>query len=149
MKQLTLMRAFTPMGTFSELLGTQNEHVCYTVERSWENNKSSISCIPNGMYNVSRHTSPKFGDTWILQGGTVEKYNNNNGSRWGILIHKANYPSQLQGCIAPVTKFVPIHNEWGGSSSGSALRTLNTYLGDVEEWELEIITDIRGGNDKR
>jgi len=138
------------MGTFGELLTPEDKHLCYTIERPWEDNKSNISCIPNGKYTVRSYKSVKFGPSWILNGGTVDRFDNNNGQRWGILIHPANKPSQLAGCIAPVTSFVTIHSEWGGSRSRSAMRVLNTYLEHLldtgeDRWTLNISTDTRGG----
>jgi len=54
-----------------------------------------------------------------------------------ILLHKANRASELQGYIAPVTKYGVIKNEWAGLQSKPAYDKLMTLLGG-EEHQLEI-----------
>ena len=62
----------------------------YTIERPWLDNAANVSCIPEGTYGVRWRESPKFGFTWELQDVPDRTY---------ILIHAANYPSNVQGCI--------------------------------------------------
>ena len=64
----------------------------YTVERPWEENLPRISCIPEGEYAMKRRKSPKFGWSWEVK---------NVPNRTYILFHSANFPDELQGCIAP------------------------------------------------
>jgi len=81
--------------TLREFNKLSNIFSCYTIELSWKNNAKNISCIPNGVYNLSLHNSKKFKNTLLL---------NNVPNRAGILIHCANSAkSELQGCIAPAT----------------------------------------------
>lgn len=64
---------------------------CKTLERPWKENKSNISCIPKGIYNVVWSFSPKFMKwTYLLEG---------TGRRTGIRIHSGNYWFDIQGCI--------------------------------------------------
>lgn len=63
----------------------------YTLELPWKNNEKQVSCIPVGIYPVVKHVSPKFGKCFWLQ---------DVPNRSEILIHPANYTSELKGCIA-------------------------------------------------
>lgn len=84
-------------GTFGTL--TFGDFKCCTVERSWENNTPRVSCIPTGYYYLERWNSPKFGESCIVYGGTVSKIPDGTHIRSRILIHPANSPSDLMGCI--------------------------------------------------
>lgn len=143
MKRIDIYRGSTPISTVGDLY-VDNAFVCHTVERPWLDNAPNLSCIPEGEYILEPYDSPKFGECYIVSGGTVEKFQNSNGNRWGILFHTANVPSQLHGCIAPVSeiKIMNIHgtsgnNELGGSSSRTAFNLLMANL-DGEKCELVI-----------
>jgi len=70
---------------------TLNNHFWWTIERPWLDNRTSVSCIPVGEYQMVRVVSPKFGaDTWEVA--------DVNG-RTHILIHTANYSRDIEGCI--------------------------------------------------
>lgn len=55
-----------------------------------EGNEVRKSCIPEGTYRVTRHTSPKFGKTFWVR---------DVPGRTAILIHPGNYHSHTLGCI--------------------------------------------------
>lgn len=58
---LTLDRfAYSPLGTFGKI----EELGVYPVERPWEDNKTGISCIPEGKYVCRRVNSPRFGNVF-------------------------------------------------------------------------------------
>lgn len=63
-----------------------------TLERPWLDNENKVSCIPAGTYNVRATQSARFGRLMYLVEAVPE--------RTGIRIHPANFPSELQGCIA-------------------------------------------------
>lgn len=88
-------------GVFGKLVLGNREF--YTVEKQWRDNKSRISCIPEGTYTLERHNSRKFGRTFALVNHElgVYHYPDPNATRAAILIHAANKASELQGCIAP------------------------------------------------
>ena len=79
-------------GTWGLLSFPQAQITLHTMERLWVDNKSSISCIPTGRYLVRATISPRFGRRMYL---LLDVPN-----RAGIRIHPANYPMQLNGCIA-------------------------------------------------
>ena len=63
----------------------------FTVERPWKDNQTFVSCVPDGTYKMVRVDSPKFGDNmWEI--AAVH-------ARTHILIHVANTPSNVMGCI--------------------------------------------------
>lgn len=71
---------------------------CETVERPWLNNRAYVSCIPDGRYPV------------IISNGAAEGKKrfrhlhlsiDDVAGRSAILIHQANEPDDLHGCIGP------------------------------------------------
>jgi len=87
---LFLKRQYMDECTIGEITNGVGRPI-YTVERAWAKNVPFISCIPEGVYNVNKHTSPKFGLCFAIS---------NVPDRQHILIHVANYARQLNGCIA-------------------------------------------------
>lgn len=83
--------AYHPEGTLGVMHVPKNKvHIFYTIERPWLDNSPWESCIPEGEYALKWKESPKFG--WCYEVENVTK-------RTDILIHVANYPSDVQGCI--------------------------------------------------
>lgn len=66
--------------------------LCYTLELPWNENAQSISCIPEGAYDVHKSTSQKFGQ--VFRFAYVR-------GRSGILIHSGNTIRDTTGCILP------------------------------------------------
>lgn len=72
---------------------------CNTLELPWRDNRSSISCIPCGEYDVVIRQSPRFGAVYHVK---------NVPNRTWIEIHAANlagdvelgYRTHVEGCIA-------------------------------------------------
>lgn len=129
-------------GTYGEL--RFGREWVYTVEPPWKNNEPFVSCVPDGFYKVFPHNSPRFGETYILEnrglgvglyeGWEVEFDGPEDGRvRWGILIHVANAPSQLAGCIAPGldrgTIVIDGRPQKGVTSSRAAMDKLIRSLG--------------------
>lgn len=73
--------------------------VCQTVELPWRDNARSISAIPDGVYKLQAHTSPKFGKCLLVTGVP---------NRSGILFHVGNVPAKdSRGCILPAMSVTP------------------------------------------
>ncbi|WP_108945612.1 DUF5675 family protein [Shewanella halifaxensis] len=134
MKLKLITKSLHPIGTFGELTH-KGETLCVTVERAWLNNAKNKSCIPAGTYTVKKHDSPKFGKCFVLDNPNVGVTPSGNSQRTHCLIHAANWPNQLEGCIAPGLTFHP--SKWGVANSRDALDKLLALLPD--ECELEII----------
>lgn len=65
------------------------------VELPWKDNSQKVSCIPEGIYDVQKRLSEKFGEVIRVLNVT---------GREGILIHAGNKVSDVQGCILPGIK---------------------------------------------
>ena len=92
---LSITRTYFPDGTNGKL-ECEGKLICNTIELSWKNNETKVSCIPEGKYFIKKRYSKKF--QWHLEIINVK-------NRSLILFHPANNALQeLNGCIAPVTK---------------------------------------------
>jgi hypothetical protein len=80
------------LGILKVLDGDLAVYECKTLELPWRDNKRSISCIPPGVYTVVRRDSAKFKDHFHIKDVPGRDF---------ILIHPANYVTELRGCIAP------------------------------------------------
>lgn len=70
---------------------TLSNYSWWTIERPWLDNRSNVSCIPVGEYEMVRVNSPRFGpDTWEVA---------DVPGRTHILIHTANWAKDIEGCI--------------------------------------------------
>ncbi len=70
------------------------EFIAYTLELAWKDNQKRISCIPVGVYKVTRRgaeqsASYKYDHLHVLD----------VPNRSYILFHVANYPKDIKGCI--------------------------------------------------
>ena len=86
--------AYLEKGTVGKI--TVDDWSCYTIERPWLDNKSNISCIPEGTYKCEPFNGTKFKD--VVQIMDVP-------NRSFILFHVANYPGDIEGCIGVGNSF--------------------------------------------
>lgn len=80
----------------------------YSIERPWLDNAPNVSRIPNGIYSVIPWVSPSKGAVWALIGGGVSPHKEDvpdRADRWGVLIHVANYPHNVEGCLGLGDKY--------------------------------------------
>jgi len=99
---LILTRSYFPDGT-NGTLECDGKFLCNTIELPWKENEQRVSCIPEGEYFLKKRYSQKF--QWHLEVIDVK-------NRKLILFHPANNAlKELNGCIAPVTK-------WSGPGLG-------------------------------
>lgn len=129
MKHYTLNRRYFPFGTFSTLHRQDGSHVCFMVERADVNNTPNESCIPEGTYHLVPHDSPRFGDCYALEAPTLGVTRSGPSLRTHILIHAANKPSDLQGCLAPGLDVGLVGGEWAVIKSKDAFNALMHELG--------------------
>jgi len=73
--------------------------VGYALELPWRENKTDVSCIPLGQYELAITPSQKFFGREVVEVLNVP-------NRSGVRMHPANWIAQLQGCIAPATELV-------------------------------------------
>jgi len=131
---LTLTRygSIPGKGTFGEL--EIEGMTLYSVEREWLDNRSNISCIPDGDYKLVPHNSRRHGETWALEGDGVTHWEAPD-KRWGILFHVANKQSELAGCIGLGRN---IGDSWNVISSRHAMEYFLAILARESEHTLTI-----------
>lgn len=113
--ELEIRRRYAPEQTFGDLyLYKENNGIgfsCRTLELKWDDNKTSVSCIPEGEYIVVVRYSKKYGRHLHVTG--VE-------GRELILVHPANFvgsvnpksgKSDLRGCIAVGSDYYDIDKD--------------------------------------
>lgn len=91
------------------------DHEFQTIERPWLPQKNApcgtkgVSCIPPGVYQLFRHDTEAHPHTFALVNPSLWVYHFDEDvpisqtglARTCVLIHAANYSSELRGCIAP------------------------------------------------
>lgn len=91
MMRLTLRRlTFSPDCPTKGTLYKDGVEFCKTLERPWLQNRSEISCIPDGVYKCSPWSSAKFPDTWIIRDVPL---------RSSVLFHAGNTVQDTHGCV--------------------------------------------------
>ena len=131
MKRYTLKRiASNTDGTFGVLLD-EDIPFCLTVERQWLENRSNVSCVPDGTYICKRGQFTKHGNTFEVM---------NVPGRSAILFHKGNIDDDSHGCIIVGEQYGYLSEDVAVLSSGSAFTEFLDRLKDVNEFELTIKT---------
>ena len=103
----------------------------------WKNNERSISCIPEGRYELISRASDKFKQHYKL----LDVVN-----RTFILIHPANDAMrELRGCIAPVLNLSGIGK---GLYSKKALIKLRWLIDDLLKNNQRVFLTIKSSNDE-
>jgi hypothetical protein len=130
------------VGKFTDRFGNV---ICKSMELPWKDNKPSISCVPAGTYDLQLYQSPRYGNSYhLVNEGLNVSITGENTTRSHILIHPANCPSQLQGCIAPCKSYGILdinHNgqyELAGLSSRKAYSELIEYIKENQITKLVI-----------
>lgn len=107
----------------------------WTCEQPWRQNAVGASCIPEGTYRcVPGYFNRKSMDVIeITTDG--HKFIVNGVVRDEILVHPANWPSQLRGCVAPGLHLMgrdtskPIEQFGVGATSGAAFAKIMAAWG--------------------
>jgi hypothetical protein len=108
--------------------------------KHWSAGKPFESCVPSGEYQLIWHHSAKYGWRWHLEGGSVHVKNpNKTEARYACLIHAANWPDQLEGCISVGRHLGNVAGRYGVSRSQYALQLFESWLPTEERHELQII----------
>ena len=115
---------YAPWGAFGIMMVA--DAMIFTVERPWLDNQPYISCIPEGVYECSpRH---------YFRGGYEAIEIREVPNRSYILFHRANLPSDVAGCIAPVSTLGCLNGQWAGLNSRVAFdRLMRDYGGKTFE----------------
>ncbi len=137
MPAFIIKRAYLDNGTFGKMYH-KGEFICYTLERPWLSNKPFVSCVPPGEYKMCKHVSPKFGDCFYFENSDLGVELNGLAIRTYILMHPANYVSQLQGCIS-VGLRQPKYR-WGVADSKKAMTLVKSIIIDIHD-EISVLIE--------
>lgn len=100
---LLLKRSYFEKGTNGALF-IKGVFICFMIELPWKDNKNSISCIPEGTYDVQARFSTRFKHHLHVM---------DVPDRSLILMHAANNAlGELRGCMAPVSQLSGIGTGW-------------------------------------
>lgn len=124
-----------------------------TIERPWVTmpgtpaGKKGFSCIPAGSYRLLPHTSEAHPNVWALVNPMLDVYHydedvpiNKRGlARTVVLIHPANFASELEGCIAPGKSRMKTSGVWAVYQSRDAINEIRNVLGAYVDNSVNII----------
>lgn len=140
--ELVLERAYFKEGTngtlfiSAEAIGQPKlKFLCFTLELPWKENRRSVSCIPEGIYELKPRFSKKFKHHLIVNDVVDRSY---------ILFHPANdAQKELRGCIAPVSYLTGIGK---GIYSKDAMQKLLALVYQAQERKETILLTIKSVN---
>jgi len=135
MLELNLERlGYFPLGTYGTLTLPDGQ-ILFTVEQPWNNNKIAISCIPIGSYEVVPRP--------YYRGGYDAMEITAVNGRSHILIHIANTPSDVMGCIGLGSSFGFQKGQIAVNASKLAFTEFMRQVGK-EKFILNIVNKIGG-----
>ena len=111
----------------------RGKQILVTVEKKWQDNEKDKSCIPAGIYGLTRRISPSKGETYYFSNPKLGVTLNTPGTRTFIQIDKANVQSELLGCVAVGKEFSIYKNQWSITESKTTKEMLMKLLNDSEE----------------
>jgi hypothetical protein len=121
-----------------------------TMERPWIGDPeciggaACISCVPPGVYQLALHDTPEHPRTWALVNPALGVYHEpgdipaGTTGRTACLIHPGNYPTDVEGCIAPGLSRALNGALWMVTDSQEAMMKLQTVVPWVEGHTLTI-----------
>jgi hypothetical protein len=114
--------------------------ICKTLELAWKDNKRSVSCIPAGVYRVTKEKPIPKNDP---SGRKERPYGHfrihNVPNRSGILVHRITYVKDLQGCIGVGSRHHDFNKDGIPDMAESSVKLEWMYQNLANEFELEII----------
>jgi len=129
-----LYRAYFKEGTNGTLF-CSGKFICHTIELPWKENKRTISCIPEGRYEIVTRFSKRFQNHLLIK---------NVSNRRLILFHPANNAlKDLEGCIAPVTYLGGLGK---GIHSRDAMQKLLSLVYQAQDRKENIYLTIKSQN---
>jgi hypothetical protein len=101
-----------------------------TLELKWADNKRGVSCIPEGVYKITKENHKKY--------GLIFRIHDVKG-RSGVLIHSGNYTYNSRGCILVGKNHVDMNNDnvIDVSDSKKTLKKITEILPDQAEIEIK------------
>lgn len=127
--------AYCPDATFGKL--KVNDFECYTVERPWLDNRTSISCIPEGSYCIELGT--------YHRGGYKSYEILDVPDRTYIKIHIGNTCEDVHGCIALGSRLGSIRGHWAVMSSKQTYHNFMEATNNEQHGQIVISSDTTKG----
>lgn len=151
--RITLLRDYAALACTLGILQI-DELRLQTIERPWLPDLSGpggtkgVSCVPEGLYQLVRHDSEAHPRSFALVNPDLGVYHYPEAAPLGselhvrtlVLIHVANWASELRGCIAPGMVRHFNGNGWMVQRSREAM----THFNDRVPWENKHELLIRG-----
>lgn len=134
-----IQRVYLPDRTLGSLY-REDEVIAKTLELPWLDNKRAISCIPEGIFIVTKEQPIPPNDPWGRKERPYWHFRIHNvPGRSGILIHRGVNPLHSKGCILVGSRFADVNTDKPIlDSSAVKLQWLVDNL--PSKFELEIIT---------
>ena len=117
----------TDAGTRGVLL-VNGDMFATTMERPWEDNEKSISCVPKGTYKAKKYTSKHHGKTLCLADVV---------NRSGILFHVGNTMGDSEGCILLGEGFAK--SSYSITSSAAAMARFKELIATATTFTVQIV----------
>ena len=129
----------------------------HSLERPWVpsdngglSGKKGVSCVAPGVYKLNRHSSESFPNVWALINPALDVYHwdfevpkdRRGKARTTVLIHPANFVSELRGCIALGKERKRLNNNWCVLRSRDALNELRSAIGGTLTITLTITESV-------
>lgn len=149
MKEILIERKPTTATHCESFLTLEGNGVLAGLERPWIENPTGApggkpfeSCVPVGRYETRPHTRPDGAHVIALVNPAhgvyyLEDDVPDEGGRYLILLHVANWTAEIVGCLAPGLWHADSANGRMVSSSGKAMRRVMSYI-DGDDCEIEI-----------
>lgn len=118
-----------PQGSFG-VLRMNKEVVCVTLEPPDKLNEQNVSSIPAQQYLCARVDSPRFGDTFQIEGVP---------ERTSVLFHSGNTVEDTHGCVLLGTYYGMLGDERAVLESRTAFDQFMAYLSGVDAFHLTIM----------
>lgn len=109
---MKLERVYLADRTLGSWYDDAGEFVAKTLELPWKENKRGISCIPEGVYIVTKEPPIPANDP---QGRKERPYTHFRikevPGRYGILVHRGINPKHSKGCILVGSRFADVTSD--------------------------------------
>lgn len=124
-----------------------------TMERDWIPSAEfpyglpEESCVPTGVYSLIKAYSIKYSrDMYYLvsEDNGVHLRSDSRydpSERWGCMFHPANWPYQLNGCVAVGSGSGMVADKYGIKDSVLSINKLTAYLDAIDEPTVTIVWD--------
>ncbi|NDV28591.1 DUF5675 family protein [Desulfovibrio sp. JC010] len=132
MKKVKLIRVEQGTEATLGVMLVEGRSVCWSLEEPWRNNRTDVSCIPQGRYPLRLEFSPSRGcELWTIKDVPHRSY---------VRIHKGNTVDDTQGC--PLTGSRPgyLNGKRAVLGSRDGFREFMNAMSGSSQAEIDIIS---------